>query len=399
MPLSAQRCFGTMSAMKTIGLFLETNCEYGREFLKGVAQYAHERRNFQIKLVPYRSKTTPDDFAGCDGIIIRSGDESTIAMLKATGLPIVDAFCQVSDQSLIGIDSDHGAIAEMAARHFIGHGFKSFAFCGHKGTRYSDELESSFSRAVKRKGAKYSEFKDYEPTLDNVFVQTQPRRPNKAKLKSWLSKLPRHTAILCANDMRAYYVMQTCIAMGRAVPQDIAVMGVDNDTLLCLCAPVMLTSIDPRARYIGHCAARLVMTAITKPMSVKRRRTMRISPGDLYERDSTKVYPVDPPWFAKALAYIDSNMASPIQTREVAKAAGVSQTAVQNAFHRHFRTSAGKYILSVKMRQAKALLDAGDMMIKEIATATGFHTPAYFCRTFGEYYGYPPSASVGAMKH
>ncbi len=108
---------------------------------------------------------------------------------------------------------------------------------------------------------------------------------------------------------------------------------------------------------------------------------------------STKTYPVEPKWFAETLAYIDSNMASPIETKELARVAGVSQTAVQNAFHRHFKTSAGKYILSVKMRHAKALLDSGTMLIKEIATATGFHTPAYFCRTFSGYFGRPPSAS------
>jgi len=381
--------------MKTIGLFLETNCEYGREFLKGVAQYAHEQRNCQIKLVQYGGEITPEDFADCDGIIMRSGDAKTIATLKKTALPIVDAFCQTDDPSLIGVDSDHRAAAEMAARHFLGHGFGSFAFCGYRGTRYSDELESAFSAMAKSAGGEYSMFEDFEPPINDVFVQNLPRRPNKAKLKSWLSKLPRHTAVLCANDMRAYYVMQTCLDIGRKVPQDIAILGVDNDMLICLCAPVKISSVDPKAHSIGYAAAKLVMAAIEHPSARKRRATTRISPGDIYERDSTKTYPIDPPWFARTLAHIDSKMEVPIQTRDLAKAAGVSQTAMQNAFHRQFGISAGKYILSVKMRQAKALMDSGNMLIKEVAAATGFSSPSHFCRAFGEYYGHPPSKTPG----
>ena len=120
--------------MKTIGLFFETNCEFGREFLRGVAQYAHECRDWRLKLLANEVKVSRDAFQDCDGIIARVGEEKTLNWLKGTGAPLVDAFCQAKDPWLPGVDTDQEAIAKMAAEHFMRHMFKSFTFCGYTGS-------------------------------------------------------------------------------------------------------------------------------------------------------------------------------------------------------------------------------------------------------------------------
>lgn len=237
----------------------------------------------------------------------------------------------------------------------------------------------------------YNAYNDFEPPKDAVFVNNVARRPNKTHLKSWLSKLPQNTAILCANDLRAYHVMQICLSMGRAVPQDIAILGVDNDTIMCLCTPVKLSSIDPNAFGVGYAAARLMKGVLDAPSHSKRRKVFRVRPGELHERDSSAIYPIDPPWLAAALSHLDANLNSPIQSNDLAKVAGVSQTTLQKAFHKVFGVSAGKYILDVKMRRAKDLLATDGIWIKEVATAMGFSSPSHFCRAFKQYFGHPPS--------
>ena len=380
-----------LAKMKTIALFFETNGEFGREFLKGVAKFAHEKSDCRPKLLQL-SEITPTSFTGCDGIITRVGTEETTGILKATGLPIVDGFCQLRDSALVGVDSDHVRIAGMAAHYFLSHGFKSFAFCGYEGTGYSDALRDAFARTVGEAGFECAAFSEPEPPIDAAFTDEWPRKPkNSRHLATWLAKLPRQTALFCATDLRAYHALRILLDSGRPVPGDIAIMGVDNDPVICSCAPVELSSIDPNAFGIGYAAARLLDSALSKPVAPKERPIFYVRPGELYERESTRVFPVKPAWFAKVLATVHGCVSKALTAKDLAKMAGVSQTALQKAFQKKFKTSVGKYILDMKMREARRMIETGELQIKEIASRLGFSSLAYFSHTYSSYFGEPPS--------
>ena len=380
--------------MKTIGLFLETSCEYGREFLKGVAKYAQERRDWRLALVDLPGISADKKiFSDCDGIIARVGEARTIERLKATRLPIVDAFCHFKDTGFIMVDLDHAQVAAMAAEYFLRHGFRSFAYCGFKGTGYSDEYFSAFSRILANAACTCIEYPEPEPPSDAAFYSLRPRIPgNTQKLQAWLKALPPQTAIFCATDLRAYEIIKLCAQIGRNVPGDLAVMGVDADTVLCACSQPSITSIDPNAAKIGYAAARLLNAAMEnggKPL--KRHDVHRIKPRGIVERESTATYPVKPDWFARALEYVDANMSSPVSSIDLARVAGVSQTALAKAFQRTFGVSTGKYILAAKMREAERMLDEGELLVKQIAARIGFSSVQYFSRTYKQYFGKAPS--------
>ena len=155
--------------MKTIALFLETNGDYGREFLKGVAQCAHEHKDWRLKLLSLTGIEDAAAFDGCDGIIARAAEAETFARLKATGLPIIDAFCQMHDPDLIGVDLDHRCVGRLAAEFFLRHGFVHFAYCGYRGTRYSDEYLESYAAALAARGFGCNAYALPEPPCDVAF--------------------------------------------------------------------------------------------------------------------------------------------------------------------------------------------------------------------------------------
>ena len=193
------------------------------------------------------------------------------------------------------------------------------------------------------------------------------------------------------NDIRVQHLIQTCLELGRAVPDDIAVMGQHNDIAICTCSPVTITSIDANMRGVAYAAMRILDHAIDHPLRPKRRPAFRVRPVGIVERESTATYPVNPPWLAEALLLLDSNLDKPISAADLANAAGVSQTALQKSFRKAFGTTVGKYILSMKMQTAKRLLCEEDLSVKEVAARTGFSTPNYFCQTYHAFYGHAPN--------
>ena len=130
---------------------------------------------------------------------------------------------------------------------------------------------------------------------------------------------------------------------------------------------------------------------IDNPEKAKNRQAVLIPPLGVVERESTNVYPVDPPWLAKALLLIDTNVAKPVSLEDLAEVAGVSQPTLQAAIRKTFGMSANKYILSVKMREAKRLVNLGGYSVKELASRTGFSSQSYFTRAYTAYFGRPPS--------
>lgn len=130
--------------------------------------------------------------------------------------------------------------------------------------------------------------------------------------------------------------------------------------------------------------------AIAHPVTPKQRPVFRVPPLGIVERESTAIYPVNPPWLAKALSLLDADTCQSPSVEDMAKAAGVSQPTLQSAIQDAFGMSAAKYIMTSKMRKAKRLVNEGELSVKEIAFKLGFSSPNYFSRIFREFYGRAP---------
>jgi LacI family transcriptional regulator len=308
--------------------------------------------------------------------------------MTAAGLPIARFHDKPKRPDMIDIGFDDKKIGTMAAEWFLRRGFKSFAYCGNRGSIDSDEVGKAFAASVAKAGFKCAVFD--EPAIMKKKGYKRTINILQRCLDKWIKTLPPHTAVLCLHDFRASHFLEACLRSGRAVPDDIAIMGQYNDIAFCSCAPVTISSIDVNARAMGEAAMRILESAIDNPVGPKLRRTYFVPPAGIVERESTAIYPVNPPWLAKILLLLDKNMGTPISVRDLAKAAGLSHTSLEKAFRKAFGTTAGKYITSVKMREAKRLLDEKHLNVKEVALRTGFSSPQYFSHAYRDFYGRAP---------
>ena len=397
MVLVEYNALGNYAAMKTIktkptkiAIIYDEEPEYLSKLCEGIAQYVHERRNFSLLYRRAHTLKGIDDFSDCDGIIFHADPEMPLAcadnrqlidVLKATGLPIIDAYdFHLRDPAVISIDCNAPRIGSMAAEWFLRRGFTNFAYYGISKFPFSCQLQKAFSATVQKAG-----FACALRDLDSY-------ERKDIGLRKWLRKLPPRTAMFCLNDGLAWNIVNDCLQIGKKVPNDIAIIGTCNSAR-CLLSPITITSIDPNFHGVGYAAMRILEKVIEHPFKPKPRPIFnRVPAGEIYERETTAVYPVDPPWLAKALLIIDANLDHAITISELAKLVGVSQSSLRTVFRNVLGVSAGKYILSARMSEAKRLVDEGRLSIKEIASELRFSSQSYFCRAYAAYYGRPPSA-------
>ena len=355
------------------------------EYLIGIAKYVQARQDLAIRCIDLKNIKAGNALYDCDGVILDTDDKKVLEIVKASGLPIVDTTCLTEDPNFIRVDNDIKAAGVMAAEWFLRRGFKNFAYCG----AFLIEAEG-FAGTVATAGYDCLIFDEEKITGKKLTMDHLPRLLS--GLKAWIPQLPPHTAVLCSNDIRAQHVLDVCIKCGRAVPDDIAIMGQYNDIAVCTCAPVTITSIDTNIQGVSSAAMRILDAAMNRPFKRKLRPIFHVPPIGIVERKSTATYPVKPAWLANALLLLDSHLNKQISAADLAEAAGVSQTALQKAFRTTFAKSVGKYIVSVKMRTARRLFKEEGLSVKEVAARTGFSSPSYFCHAYQDFYGHAPSA-------
>ena len=371
---------------------------FAQRILSGVAEYMQKRRGFVLQNIPSTEILRDSLNRRFDGIIINLCAENTRKLLRTLNgemLPIVDTGAEIKDPSLIRVDIDIVREGTVAAEWFLRRGFRNFAYCGFHGVGtypFNDILESAFAAAVEKAGHQCLMFNMPPVTNEDKHYLRILQRA----LDKWVATLPPRTAVFCVHDRRAVMLAQACLTCGRAVPDDIAIMGRNNDITTCVCAPVPITSINSNLEGQGFAAMRLLADAIEHPVAPKLRPVFRVPPLGIVERESTAVYPVDPPFLAKALLLLDENMERPVSATAIAKAVGVSSSTLRAAFRKVLGTSLGKYALSVRMREAKRLIMEERFSIKEVAARTGFSSQAYFCYAYRAFYGHPPSTERGS---
>lgn len=356
------------------------------ELFNGFSQYANEHGNFIIRHYDLPSIDIATAFLNCDGIITNIPLGERTEQIKATGLPIVDLTGEhEDDEVIISVDVDAKIMGTMVAERFLQRGFANFAIYNRSDHCFGRHLADAFTATLEKSGhgcITLLRRPSLTPRETKALIEKQ--------LPKWVADLPRHTAVFCHNDTMANQVLNACMKIGRDVPGDIAIMGCGNNVSTCSFAPVTLSSVDENQRGLGYAAMRVLAHVIDNSVRPKKRRTFRVHPGEIYERESTAVYPLDPPWLANILLKIDENPNQDFYAPELAKMAGVSQSTLQTAFNKTLGMSAGKYMNFIRMREARRLLSIGQLTAKEIAARMNFSSLNYFCYAYQKFYGHPP---------
>lgn len=379
-----------------VAVFVETSRGYGRGLCEGIADFAQSNGNWMFK---GGGESWKKDIAGIagkvDGVIARIPDDEMAGALSKLGVPVVDLYRWREYPRIATVDADHGAIGRMAAAWFIERRFRHFAFCGYHSAPFSNLRGAAFKETAEQAGFACSiyEATRFKPDfLGKLILQAEAYGdpPDSRRLARWLKTLPLPTAILCCHDIRAYQVISVCKELGLDVPRDVAVMGVDNDRILCGFAYPMLTSVDPDAHQIGWTGAAMLHERLTRAGRAVRRAL--IAPSRIVERASTATDPVEPQWLADALRFIRKEIPAGVNAEEVIRHVGRSHTQVERAFVHAIGHTVHQEIARLRMREACRLLSETDYPASEVARLAGFSSPQYFNRLFCDEFGLPPAA-------
>ena len=388
-----------MKPKKRIAVAIERTSEYGRRFLQGVADFFDGKDDWQLDL-QNPSQITSANVNDYDGWICRITNKRTLRLLHGTGKPVVDAICLTPFKGFSTIRTDFAAIGALAAEHFLAHRFVNFAFCGYRHVTFSDLRRNAFVGHLETKGFRPNIYRPPYRASMNPSSSARQREltegplgepEDAAALATWLKRLPKPVAVFCCDDFRASDVARLCKKSRIAVPDEVAVLGVDNDPIYCMFGSPRLSSIDPNAEALGVAAAETLHEQLSTGRS-RQAVTRVIPPKGIVIRASTDAYPGAPAWFADAIAFIGGEIQSGISAADVFRRVGYSRTLVERVFRQVLGKTVQEKISEMRIQSAQRLLLTTTLSMKEIAARTGYRSVEYFTRAFSATVGRPPAA-------
>lgn len=319
-----------------------------------------------------------------DGIVAGIGSLDLLRRIRQTAIPFVNVSNRLIPPPTPAVLVDERATGRMVAEYFLRRGFRRFAFCGFANHNYSVERKAGFADALRAAGFECA-----------CFDQRLGEGPNEAArltvgVKPWLLQLPRPVAIMACNDFRASQVVGACMQLGIRVPNEVAVVGVDNDDLFCLLAETPLSSVAVPADQIGYRAAALLLDQLSG--RADSRTILRVAPREVVTRQSSDILAVADPVVARAMRLIQTQAHRPLYVAEVAAAVGVSQRGLERRFETALGYSPSSAITQSRLDRACQLLVGTDCSIGEVAEASGFGQARELTANFRKRLGMPPSA-------
>jgi LacI family transcriptional regulator len=363
-----------MYEQKRVVLLIESSRSYGRQLLKGIAAYArthdswtffHEERALGAPVNPRLKTWKPD------GIIGRLMGSPLIRFIRRLNLPTVDLFHEDELPGIPGVAIDQESLIRLAIGHFLERGFKNFAYCGFSKLMFSELRAACFVKRLAERGFQTNVFS--YPGLQSGTGLAQYEEHSiqyNDRLLSWLRSLPKPMALLACNDWRAQQILAICSEVGIVVPDEVAVLGVDNDDVECeLCNPP-LSSIDPNVEQIGYRAAdlldRLMKGEVLSPV-----RSLVPALG-IVTRRSTDVLVVGEPDAAEAIRFVRKHACEGITIKDVAQHLSVSPKTLCRWFKKYLGHSPTLEIMRVQVQHIQDLLQTTNLTLEQITPLAGF---------------------------
>jgi LacI family transcriptional regulator len=367
--------------------------------MRGIAQYSHihgpwafhvERPGPGFYMEPgFYSKPTKKERAlsypkswNVDGIITR--EPKKVQKIIATGLPtIIVIQLEEPIRGLPNIINDNISTGRMAAEHLLDRGFKHFAYCGFNEMFCSRDRYESFSKRVAEMGF---ETHLYERPQSKI----RSFEDEQTIMANWLRSLPKPVGLMTFTDDRSQQVIDACKIVGVNVPDEVAVIGVDNDDLICDLSDPPLSSIAFNTERAGYEAAEL----LDKLMAGKKvvNQTIVVRPTHVVTRQSTNIIAIEDSVVAEAARFIRQHSRKMLQVNDVASAVMVSRCTLERRFRRALGKSVLKELKRVRTDQITQMLMETNLSVSQIASTLGYLSATHIARYFRQEKGISPLA-------
>ncbi|MGB0373160.1 MAG: DNA-binding transcriptional regulator [Opitutales bacterium] len=365
--------------VKRVALLLESDMAFDRGIARGVGEYLRSKPGWIILMDPMMEVSEKNiQHWKPDGII------------TSMRLPAIEEIAAIEDIPMVGfgsyseetdshfkfpiVSSNQREIGKIAAQHFMNNGMRHFAFCGGDETaQWCRERRNGFVEELAKN--------DFECSIYKPDLESPTNMPDAVRsLSKWLKKLPKPTGVFVFFDGWARWVLDACVVQKIQVPQEISVVGVDNDRWLCELSQPMLSSVDANLGNAGYTIAELLdgmMSGDEPPPPITE-----ISPSQVEARASSNYMDFDDPEVAFALRYIKEHACDPISTADVLKVTGMSNSTAYRKFMKSVGRSIHNEIQRVQMDRVKELLTTTNLSVNAIAQSAGFENVRYLTQVF-----------------
>lgn len=382
---------------KRVAIAIAGHTYYGREALQGILQYRLEHAGWQVHAESALNSTAVDRTIGAlkdwkaDGIIIQLCDDTILKDILKAGIPAIDIGYHFATPLTV-VDVDNEAVGRMAAEFFLKKDFRNLAYCGqdewdyhlgrsgHSGytscSVFSGLRAKGFLEAAERKGIKGRVYSPvFKPDKSDWIYEL-------AQLKKWLLELPKPVGVLASHDYRGNDIIWACHDVGLSVPDDVAVISVDNDTAECNMGLMSLSSIAMPMRQIGYKAAETLDRMMRT--GYRPAEPVLIPPIEVVVRNSSDAICFEDDDIRQALIYIRKHACEPIRVSDILTDVPISRRLLECKFAKTLGRSPRQEIMHAHMQEAKRLLVETDLRVPEVAAQAGFTQHQVFSKLFRE---------------
>lgn len=376
-----------MKSFRRVFVLVETTSGYSRGILEGIGQYRHERPNWSVFFEERGLEELPPRWLKSrlfDGIIARTANRRIRRQLDSVNAPRVELL-GLQECEPAKVHGDNRTAGRMAAQHLLGCGLRHFAFFAGGDPWWIANCREAYCDELQKRGFTCSV---YRASAKDTRILPRWHDSQEAGLTRWLLSLPQPCGIFCVTDARI--VLEFCRRLRISVPERMAILGEDDDPVVCSVSSPALSAIDFGSKQIGYRAAMLLdrmMAGAPAPKDVEWVAPLRVVP-----RQSTDIVAVDDDEMAQALRFIRENACNGIDVDDVVAAACISRRALERRFRELFDRTPKTEILRVRLEHAKVLLSTTLLPIEAIARRSGFTAFRHFSEVFQRETGLTPRA-------
>ncbi len=375
------------SSHPIIGIAVDGASSYGRGIMRGVMQYANAQRRWEIySMLRGTLEAGPRHWPRCDGAICAGVKSDVLQSIREHSHHVIicsGSALEQGERNVVCVDDNAAGV--MAAEHLIECRPASFAFVGVRDSPHSSNRLAGFTKTLKALNANYIDHPFFHPGISQDLNHWPA-------MIQWLKSLPRPTAVFAVDDSVAHDLAAACLRAEIAVPEQVAILGINNDDLLCESAWPPISSIDCSYPRIGYAAAHL-MNRLLAGDSVRRdQRRIRLPPLNVVRRRSTDLLAVTDPTIAEALRFIREHACDPCSVNDLLKHLAISRRSLELKFADKLDRTPHAEILRVQMEVARKLLLLPGLTLPIVAQRCGFSDQSAFGRAFRRVLGRSPSA-------
>lgn len=376
--------------VRRVALIVESQIAPRRRMLTGVARYIHEHEPWAVYLKPFGVEKSLRswllDWQG-DGIIAAVADSET-EILTDFGIPVVDVIGVLRKSGVPLVHTNDLAVGRLGAEHLLERGFRHFGFVEHPEHTWSTDRRRGYAELLQRQGLPCQVYQVPYPRPGTGGPESWEQQQQ--ALVDWIQSLPKPAGVMCSTDLLAQQFLEACLRAAVIVPEQVAVLGADNDEPICrICFPPLSSIIinDDQRGYLAASVLDQLMSGQAPPPE-----TVWVEPVGTFSRASTDILAIDDTIVVTALRYVRDNASEGIGVDDVVRQVPVSRSVLERRFRKVVGRSINNEIVRVRLNRAVQLLSETGLELKVVAQKAGFISTSYMSAVFREKLGRTPGS-------